>query len=54
MNSVDINLSKLREIAKDREAWHAVVHVIAELDTTWQPNNSKYTQNENISKIKRF
>ena len=25
-NSMDMNLSKLREIVKDREAWHAVVH----------------------------
>ena len=25
-DSMDITLSKLREIVKDREAWHAVVH----------------------------
>ena len=25
-DSVDISLSKLREIVKDREAWHATVH----------------------------
>ena len=26
IDSVDISLSKLQEIVKDREAWHAVVH----------------------------
>ena len=25
-NSMDANLSKLQETAKDREAWHAAVH----------------------------
>ena len=25
-NSMDINLSKLQEMAKDREAWNAAVH----------------------------
>ena len=25
-DSMDMNLSKLREIVMDREAWHAVVH----------------------------
>ena len=25
-DSMDMNFSKLREIVKDREAWHAAVH----------------------------
>ena len=25
-NAMDMNLSKLREMVRDREAWHAVVH----------------------------
>ena len=28
-DSVDMSLSKLQEIVKDREAWHAVVHGVA-------------------------
>ena len=27
-----MSLSKLQEIVKDREAWHAIVHVVAEPD----------------------
>ena len=34
IDSVDMSLSKLQEIVKDREAWHAVVQGITELDTT--------------------
>ena len=32
-DSMDMNLSKLREIVKDREAWRAAVLAGAELDT---------------------
>ena len=28
-NSVDMNLNKLWEIVKDREAWHAAVHRVS-------------------------
>ena len=31
--SMDMNLSKLQEIEKDREAWHAAVHEVAKSQT---------------------
>ena len=33
-DSMDMSWSKLREIAKDREAWHAAVCAVAKLDMT--------------------
>ena len=32
-DSIDMNLSKLHEIVKDRKAWHAAVHEVAKIQT---------------------
>ena len=40
-DSMDMSLSKLREMVKDREAWHAAV--LKASDTNGRLNNNKYT-----------
>ena len=40
-NAMKMNLGKLWEMVRDREAWRDAVHGVSELDMTGQLNNKK-------------
>ena len=42
---MDMSLSELRKLVMDREAWRAVIHRVAESDTTQQLNWTEHIKN---------
>ena len=40
-DSMDMSLSKLLEVVKDREAWHAAIHGCKQSNTTERLNNNR-------------
>ena len=56
-NSVDMNLSKLQEIVKDREGWHTAVNEVAKNRTqlsAWTTTASQLNNLANFARLKRF
>ena len=56
-NSMDMNLSKLRETVKDRECWNASVHGIAMNKTrlsTWTTTTSSTEQSNKYTAYSTF
>ena len=56
-NSMDMNLSKLQEIVKDREAWHTAVNEVAKNRTqlsAWTTTASQLNNLANFARLKRF
>ena len=47
-NSMDMSMSKLQEMVKDREAWHAAVHRVAKSRTQLSDQRTTVKEAEGI------
>ena len=54
IDSTDVNLSKLHEIVKDREAWCAAVHRVAKSQTRLSTEQQKNVEIEGTMEITSF
>ena len=53
IDSMDMSLSKLQEMVKDRETWHAIIHGVAESQTQLSDCTQQY-QKKKIKSILEY
>ena len=53
IDSMDMSLSELQEIVKDREAWSAVVHVVTRSQTQLSDSTTGESSQDSVSNARR-